>query len=151
MAKRRGNGEGSIYRRKDGRWVGQYLVHTATGPKYRYIYGKTRQAVAERLTKAMYDRDGGLIFEGGNLTLAEYMDRWLNNSVRNRLRVTTYESYAAQTRKHIAPALGHIKLKALTPLHLQSFYSFKLESGLSKRSVEYLHTLLHAALKQAVK
>ena len=33
MAKRRGNGEGSIYKRNDGRWVGQYLVYTAKGPK----------------------------------------------------------------------------------------------------------------------
>ena len=58
---KRGNGEGSIYRRKDGRRVGQYLVHTAKGPKYRYIYGKTRQAVAEKLTKALVDLDGGLV------------------------------------------------------------------------------------------
>jgi hypothetical protein len=50
MAKKRGNGEGSIYRRTDGRWVGQYLVHTAKGPKYRYLYGKTRAVVAEKLT-----------------------------------------------------------------------------------------------------
>ena len=46
MARRRGNGEGSIYKRKDGRWVGQYTVYTAEGPKYRYLYGKTRAAVA---------------------------------------------------------------------------------------------------------
>jgi len=38
---KRGNGEGSIYRRKDGRWVGQYLVYTADSPKYRYIYGNS--------------------------------------------------------------------------------------------------------------
>ncbi len=62
---KRGNGEGSIYQRKDGRWVGQYVVQMADGPKYRYIYGKTRKAVAERLTKAMADRDGGLVFEAG--------------------------------------------------------------------------------------
>src|ERR671917_2621450 len=53
---RRGNGEGSIYRRKDGRWVGQYLVYTAKGPKYRYLYGKTRAAVAEKLAKAIAAR-----------------------------------------------------------------------------------------------
>jgi integrase len=41
MTRKRGNGEGSIYQRKDGRWVGQYLVYTAKGPKYRYLYGKT--------------------------------------------------------------------------------------------------------------
>ncbi len=62
MARRRGNGEGSIYRRKDGRWVGQYLVYTVEGPKYRYLYGETRQAVAEKLTKAMAERDGGVTF-----------------------------------------------------------------------------------------
>ena len=59
---KRGNGEGSIYRRKDGRWVGQYLVCLPTGPKYRYIYGKTRKDVSEKLTRAMADRDQGLVF-----------------------------------------------------------------------------------------
>ncbi len=42
MAKRRGRGEGSIYRRKDGSWVAQYTV----GDKRRYIYGKTKKDVA---------------------------------------------------------------------------------------------------------
>ena len=50
---KRGNGEGSIYRRKDGRWVGQYLVYTSKGPKYRYIYGRTRADVSKKLTKAI--------------------------------------------------------------------------------------------------
>jgi len=148
---RRGNGEGSIYQRKDGRWVGQYMVYTAKGPKYRYLYGKTRQTVAEKLTKAMAERDGGLVFEEGKLTVAEYMDKWLTNSAHNRLRPKTYKDYSGLTRVHIIPALGHIKLKNLTPLHVQGFYSAKLEAGLSKRTVEYLHTVLHAALKQAVR
>jgi hypothetical protein len=63
MPRKRGNGEGSIYRRKDGRWVGQYLVYTAKGPKYRYMYGKTRADVSKKLTKAMADRDSGLMFD----------------------------------------------------------------------------------------
>ena len=149
--KQRGNGEGSIYRRRDGRWLGQYLVYTAKGPKYRYLYGKTRAAVAEKLAKAIAERDGGLVFETGKLSVAEYMDRWLTESARNRLRPNTYKDYAGLTRVHIVPALRHIKLKNLTPLHVQQFYSAKLNSGLSKRTVEYLHTVLHAALKQAVR
>jgi integrase len=148
---RRGNGEGSIYRRKDGRWVGQYLVYTPNGPKYRYLYGKTRQAVAEKLTKAMAQRDSGLAFETGKLTVAEYMNKWLTQSARNRLRPKTYKDYSGLTRLHIIPALGHIKLRNLTPLHVQSFYGSKLESGLSKRTVEYIHTVLHSALKQGVR
>ena len=148
---RRGNGEGSIYRRKDGRWVGQYTAHTAEGPKARYIYGKTRQAVAEKLAKAISERDGGLVFDAGKLTVAEYMDKWLSESARNRLRPKTYKDYAGLTRNHIVPALGHLKLKKLTPLHVQQFYGAKLGAGLSKRTVEYLHAVLHSALKQAVR
>jgi len=83
MAKKRGNGEGSIYQRKDGRWVGQYTMYTANGPKYRYIYGKTRKNVAEKLAKTIVDRDGGgLVFDAGKMTLGQYLDRWLSDSVR---------------------------------------------------------------------
>jgi integrase len=151
VAKRRGNGEGSIYKRNDGRWVGQYLVHTAQGPKYRYLYGKTRREVDSKLTRAKADRDGGLIFDSDKLTLAEYMERWLRDSARNRLRTKTYKDYEGLTRVHIVPALGRIKLKNLTSLQVQQFYGTKLESGLSKRTVEYIHTVLHSALKQAVR
>ena len=91
--KKRGNGEGSIYRRKDGRWVGQYAVRTPEGREYRYIYGKTRKAVAEKLTKAMADRDGGIVLDAGNLNVEQYLERWLEDSVRDTVRPTTYESY----------------------------------------------------------
>jgi integrase len=51
--KRRGNGEGTIYKRKDGRYEARYTVHTASGPKRKAIYGKTRAEVAEKLTKRL--------------------------------------------------------------------------------------------------
>ena len=56
---KRGKGEGSIYRRKDGRWVGQYEV----GGKRKYIYGRTRKEVATKLTKAMADKDACMVFD----------------------------------------------------------------------------------------
>ena len=93
MAKRRGNNEGSIYRRKDGYWVGQYGVETATGRKTRYIYGKRREEVREKLTKAKADRDGGLVFDADNMKLGEYLGRWLTDSVRDTVRPTTFERY----------------------------------------------------------
>jgi integrase len=126
-------------------------VHTAKGPKYRYLYGKTRREVDEKLTRAKADRNGGLVFDSGKLTLAEYMERWLRDSARNRLRPKTYKDYEGLTRVHIVPALGRIKLKNLTSLQVQQLYATKLESGLSKRTVEYIHTVLHSALKQAVR
>ena len=147
---KRGNGEGSIYRRKDGRWVGQYLVYTDGGPKYRYSYGKTRQAVAEKLTKAMADRDGGLIFDAGNLTVGEYLDRWLSDSVKGTVRASTFERHEQLFRRHIRPALGRVKLKSLTPAHVRGLISEKLNSGLAPATVRKIHSTLHKALSQAV-
>ena len=68
MSRKRGNGEGSITKRKDGRWMARYTVQTAKGAKRKHIYGRTRQEVAEKLSKAVSDRVGGLVFEGDHET-----------------------------------------------------------------------------------
>jgi integrase len=150
MAKKRGNGEGSIYRRTDGRWVGQYLVHTAKGPKYRYLYGKTRAVVAEKLTKAMADRDSGLIFDAGKMTVGEYLDRWLSDSVKGTVRTSTYERNEEIVRLHIKPSLGRVGLKKLTPAHVRGLYRERLDSGLAPATVRRIHSTLYKALSQAV-
>ncbi len=147
---KRGNGEGSVYQRKDGRWVGQYVVQMADGPKYRYIYGKTRKAVAERLTKAMADRDGGLVFDAGNITVGEYLGRWLSDSVRDTVKESTYSSYTRLAEKHAIPDLSRIKLKSFTTTHVRALLREKLDAGLSARTVQYLRFILRKALDQAV-
>jgi integrase len=151
VTKKRGNGEGSIYRRTDGRWVGQYLVHTAKGPKYRYLYGKTRQVVAEKLTKAMADRDRGLIFVTDKVKVGDYLDQWLADSVKSTVRTSTYERHEEIVRLHIKPALGRVWLKKLTPAHVRGLYREKLESGLlAPATVRKIHSTLRKALSQAL-
>ena len=63
MSRKRGNGEGTIHRRKNGGWMAQYYVHTAEGRKRKTVYGKTSAEASEKLTKALADRDGGLVFD----------------------------------------------------------------------------------------
>jgi integrase len=83
---KRGNNEGTIYKCKDrAGYRAAYTVHTADGPKRRYLSGKTRAEVAEKLAKATTDRDGGLVFDAGSLKLGEYLERWLSDSVRDTL------------------------------------------------------------------
>ena len=131
MAKKRGNGEGSISRRKNGGWMAQYSVYTAEGRKRKTIYGKTRAEVSEKLTKALADRDGGIFYEAGRLTVGEYLDRWLRDSVKGTVKETTYANYSYITRVHISPALERVKLKSLTPSHVRSFYGEKARTKLS--------------------
>ncbi|MDQ3303884.1 MAG: site-specific integrase, partial [Actinomycetota bacterium] len=90
---KRGNGEGSISRRKDGGWMAQYVVHTAEGRKRRTVYGKTRAEVAKKLNKALSDREDGLVFDAGNLKIEEYLERWLKDSVAGNVRSRTFSNY----------------------------------------------------------
>ena len=150
MAKKRGNNEGSIYRRKNGTWAAQYTVWTAEGRKRRSVAGKTRAEVSRKLTEAMADRDGGLLYDAGHLTISEYLDRWLADSVKGTVKETTYANYAYITHKHISPALGHVKLKTLTSAHVRGFYGEKTRTNLSAATVKKMHVVLRKALSQAV-
>lgn len=145
-ARRRGKGEGSIYRRKDGRWVGQCKV----GGKRRYVYGKTRKDVASRLVKAVADGNEGLIYDGDHLALAQYLDRWMV-SIRGTVRESTWVRHEINVRVHLKPALGKVRLGKLDPLQVQSFYRCKLDEGQSPASVLKMHSTLSKALKQAVR
>src|SRR5215218_1433311 len=153
MAKN-GNGEGSIYEHKrDGKKVGYrgaYWVYTSEGPKRRYVQGKTRAEVNQKLTKIMADRDGGMIFDAGSLTVEEYLTRWLEDSVKGTVRPSTYEVHRHMIQPHINPVLGRLKLKDLSPMHVRSFYHEKLDSGLSSATVRKMHSILRKALKQAI-
>src|SRR5919107_1739582 len=149
---RRGNGEGSITRhKKSGLFTGLYTVQPAIGPERRTVYGKTRREAAEKITKAMADRDGGFVFDAENQTLGEYLQRWLDDSARGSVKPVTFENRARVVRVHLSPALGRIKLKALAPAHVQGFYRAKLDEGLASSSVHTIHSVLHTALKRAVK
>src|ERR671916_3209887 len=94
MTRKRGNNEGSIYEHwRNGKKVGYrgaYTVHTAEGRKRRYVSGKTREEVRRKLAKAMADRDSGLVFDAGSLTVGEYLDLWLGD-LKATVRGSTYE------------------------------------------------------------
>ncbi len=149
MPKRRGNGEGSVYRRKDGLWVGQYVIKTPDGTKTKYIYSKNRKEVAAKLTKAMSDRDSGLIYDCGSLTVGEYLSKWLYG-IKGTVRERTWRRSEEVVRLHLVPTLGKTRLDKLNALQVQSLYRSKLDSGTSSRSVQIIHATLHKALKQAV-
>ena len=147
---RRAKGTGSVYTRKDGTVIGQYEIDTPSGKKRKYIRGKDKKDVASKLAKAIADRDSGLVFDSDNLTVSEYLSRWLS-SIKGTMRVGSWKQYEMVVRVHVNPALGTLKLEKLTALHVQSLYRQKLDSGVSPRRVLYVHVTLHRALKQAVK
>jgi integrase len=151
VAKKRSNGEGSITRRKDGLYMARYTVQTATGTKRKTLYGKNREDVAEKLVDALSNRNQGLVFDAGSQTVGEYMEQWLQTSARESVRESTYESYRNQVRRYVIPAIGRVKLKRLSAMQIQGMYRAMLDRGLSPRTVQYTHAVLHRALRQAVR
>ena len=147
MAKTRANGEGSIYRRKDGRWVGVLSVESGGRKAY---YGKTRQDVARKLTAALKATHDGLAPTPDKQTVAGFLTHWLE-TVRPSLRPRTWVRYEQYVRIHVLPHLGGVRLSRLGPDHLQALYATCLDRGLSPTSVAHLHRLLHRALGQAAK
>jgi len=119
-------------------------------PKRRYVSGKSREDVAAKLTKALGQRADGLVFDAGTLTVGEYLERWLKDSVKGTVRHSTYEVHRYMIEPHLIPALGRLKLKDLGPVHVRGLYRNKLDSGLSAAKVRKIHSVLRKALKQAV-
>jgi integrase len=151
---RRGNNEGSIYQREsDGKWVGSVSVDYGLSGKRRRktVYGKTRKEVSAKLKILLRDQQRGLPIIIERSTVGEFLDKWLENSVKPTVRPRTYASYSDMVRLHITPALGRYQLTKLEPQQVQVFLGAKLDTGLSPRTVQYCHAILHRALGQAYK
>src|SRR6476620_12416694 len=114
MAGRRSNHEGSITRRKDGRWVARVTIEDG---KRKNLYAKTRQEAAKLLTAALRDRDLGLPLVGDRQTLSQYLASWLD-AIEHSVKPRSHQSYAGAIRRDVTPTLGRIALSKLTAQHL---------------------------------
>jgi Site-specific recombinase XerD len=160
MPSRRGNGEGSIFKRNDGKWCG--VVTNGRDKEGRlnrqYVYGKSRQEVADKILKMQHEIKTGTYIEPTKVKVGEWLDLWLQEYMKPSLRPTTFGSYEHIIRTHIKPELGDIILKDLRPEHLQKLYNEKFRKGrvdgtggLSAKYVRYIHNLVHESLDQAIK
>lgn len=158
MAKRRANGEGSIYQREsDGRWVGKVEILG----KMRYFYGRKQGDVKTKMSKALEDSRKGIFISPAKTKYSEWLDIWLKNYASQKVAGTTLDRYESYVENHIKPVLGHYTLPELSaePGIIQNFYIDRLNAKplngrgekLSKRTVEQMHAIIHGSLKQAVK
>ena len=147
MAKRRGYGKGTIYQRKDGRWVGRISLGDG---RYKYTYGRTRSDVANQLIKDLHDQQQGTLIVGPRQTLEKYLDRWLEEIARQNVRTSTFLRYQELIRLHVLPSLGKKILSKLSAEDLSKLYN-DLGKKLSPRTVGHVHRVIHVALKTAVR
>lgn len=140
---RRGNNEGTIFKRKDGRWQGA-ISHAG---RRTFVYGKTRTETLEKLRKLQSQVEKGINLKVQNYTVATFLENWLG-SKSGILAGSSLNLYDTVIKRHINPAIGHIKLRDLRPDTIQSLYHHKKNFG--RATIQTIHAILHGALKQAV-
>ncbi|MDA1258030.1 MAG: site-specific integrase [Chloroflexi bacterium] len=151
-SKRRGDGEGSVFRRQDGRWVASISLGYENGKRRRKaFYADTRREVIAKKTAALRSIQQGEPLSDDSVTVGGFLTRWLNDSAKPTLRPRSFASYEMIVRRHLVPVLGASRLAKLRPAAVQAYMNAKLETGLSARSVQYHHAVLRRALNQAVR
>lgn len=132
-AKRRGNGEGTVYQEASGRWVGQFYVTAPDGRRLRKtVRGATKKEVQAKQQAAVRAQEAGLSVSTHRApTLAAFGEMWLTTTLRDRvhlgvLRPATYSFYRHMFVGHIEPDLGHLRLDAITPRIVESWLAGKV-------------------------
>lgn len=148
MPKRRSRGEGTIYQRADGLWCGQI---TLPDNKRLTKYNKSQKIVRDWLTEQRQAVHTSTWSHPGNITVAEFVNRWVTDVAAHRVRPATLDAYQRRLTHHIIPFIGKIKLSALRPDQLQKMYSDLVsKEGYAPGTVLISHSVLHQALAQAV-
>ena len=149
---RRANGEGTIFRRKDGRWSAQLYMTTTTGRRKRMIvYGKTRAEVREKMTALHRDMDRGLRVPEEKWSVAGYLAHWLEHVVKPNKAPKTYQGYELVVRLHIVPVVGRKRIRDLGVADVRDLLARLEEKDMSPRGVQQVHAVLRNALQSAMR
>lgn len=152
MSGGRSNGDGTIYKRKDGRYEGAAYVVTNTGTRKRVrVYGASRDEARLKLTAQLAQADKGIPTSERAWTVGQYLDYWMTEVVPTTRRPATVLSYESAVRVHIKPRLGSKSLTKLTVQELQRLLNKQREDGHSVRVVRLTRTVLSAALTRAMR
>ncbi|MDD2956020.1 MAG: site-specific integrase [Oscillospiraceae bacterium] len=164
MARKAASGTGTIRKKtvtRNGKeytyWEARYSAGTdpGTGKQIqRSISGKTQKEVAQKLKAATAALDAGTYTVPSKMTVGEWLDIWAKEYLGG-VKPYTVIAYKGHIKNHIKPALGAVKLEALTATTIQAFYNRLGEErdgkpGLAPKTVHGIHGVLHTALKQAV-
>lgn len=150
--KRRANGEGSIVRRADGRWMARLKVIEPNGiEKTRYLYASTKEDVAKKLRKAQKEVDEGRIAIKNGYTISSFYANWRNCIAPNYLQPATIEQYDWVFNKYVIPKFGNKRLECLLTSDIQNFVNLVYNSTRSARTCKEIRNCLSGVLKYAIK
>lgn len=150
MPKRRANGEGSIYQRKDGRWLVTFDtgLRQPSGKRFLiYRYCDTQAAAVEVLHQLQSEKAMGVCHSKAAIKTGDWIETWIKKHKAPKLAPSTLTSYRNNFRVHIKPYVGDIALKNLTTYHIQKMLD---SMGGSLSLFVKVYNVIHGALEKAV-
>jgi integrase len=152
---RRGAGEGAIYKDASGRWRATADLGRKDGKRQRkYLSGRTRAEVAEKLRKLRRQQEDGVVVAvtSGKKppTVGQWLTFWVEHIAPARVRPSTLDGYRSKVNHRLIPALGGYKLEALQPETVEAWRDELLAEGLAAATVRQCFRILSRALKVAV-
>lgn len=143
---KRAHGEGTIYKRKDGRFMIRVMVDGEQVTRY-----TSDEKEAERIRRQLvHMAEQGSLITARQQTLKAHMEQWLEMR-RTDWRMSTYSCQMRNAINHIFPKLGSVTLQKLTPEKIEVFYGDLLKKGLQASMVRLIHGTLKQSLNAAVR
>ena len=152
--------KGHIRERSPGHWaIVIELRDPATGKRRRkwHKFAGTKRKAQDECARLISELNGGLYIEPAKITVGQFLDRWLEH-VKPLVSPRTHERYGELVTKNIKPLLGAVLLTKLRPMQISDAYAKALSSGhrkgkggLAPSTVRYMHVILKASMRQAVR
>lgn len=142
---RRAKGEGSIFQRKDGKWIGRLTYEDPeTGrSKVAQVSGSTKRKASEALKALRQRLDEGQPVRDSSGSFGEYAHIWIMGTLQiSDRKQSTKTLYAGLARTHIVNGkIGETPIKSLTPNRVETFVGELRDKGLSSSTIRQIYTV----------
>ena len=152
---------GSVHKAENGTWSYRFTIEPDPLTGRRRVASKrgfrTKQEANRALRAAISAHESGRRVRPSRRTVEEFLNEW-HRAIAPSLRSTTAANYRTYLDSYVIPYIGGSRLGDLTPVRLNLLYARLIESGrrkapggLSAKTVQNVHRMLHRALRDAVK
>jgi len=150
--KRRANGEGSFFKRKNGDWEGQATVKQVNGRSKRiYASGKSLAIVKEKIRKKKKQENYALPNSKRDWIVADYLDYWIRDIQTDRIRETTMSTYMLAINKYIKPTMGNHKLQEFSIYNVRQALDVLKKQGCAVTMRQKCLCVLSSCLSHAMR
>jgi integrase len=145
MSGRRTKGEGSMFQRADGMWVGRVDLGWVGGKRRRpQVTAKTKRELTPKFRKLQREVEAGVLSD--SMTVEAWLRHWLEKVAPARCRQRTLDGYRTYVEQYLIPHLGKHRLDRLTPDHVRRLHATMAEDGLADSTRRQAHAILRRAL-----